>query len=536
LFGTTGIRRLAALGVIGFAAVAAIVVLLATGNSPTSHRLTLPTRRAPLISIIEADSQLRTDPSGTLETLANLGVGAVKVYVDWAAMAPDAASRRSPPQFDAGNPDAYPPGVWAPFDAIVRDAHRVGITVDLGVSGPAPLWATGRGAPSHANPAVWKPSASAYGLFVRALGQRYSGHYTPPGASTPLPRVDFWSIWNEPNYGVDLTPQAIDDWMVEISPSIYRGMVGAAWSALGATGHSRDTILIGELAPRGVRAADGMTPLRFLRALYCVDSNYRPLTGTAAAARDCPTTAADSSAFDGDNPALFGASGIAIHPYPQGLAPNIPTPGQPDYADLPVMPNVERVLDRLQLAYGSHRRLPIYSTEYGYKTNPPYQGGVPLQTTAYYLNWAEYISWRDPRIRSYDQYLLTDPPPTGSSQFDTGISFYNNQPKPDVYDAYRMPLYMPVRKVTAGQPLEVWGCVRPAPHAHRSTRRPQHAEISFQRQGTQAPVTVADVRLHPQTCDFDTSVKFSGPGLVQVHWTDPNGDHLHSRTVTLTAG
>ena len=29
---------------------------------------------------------------------------------------------------------------------------------------------------------------------------------------------------------------------------------------------------------------------------------------------------------------------------------------------------------------------------------------------ASYLNWAEYLTWRDPRIRSYDQYLLIDPP------------------------------------------------------------------------------------------------------------------------------
>jgi hypothetical protein len=246
---------------------------------------------------------------------------------------------------------------------------------------------------------------------------------------------------------------------------------------------------------------------------------------------------AGTSAFVGDNPALFRAGGIAIHPYPQGLAPNVPTRGQPDYADLPVVHHVEHVLDQLQLAYGSHRRLPIYSTEYGYKTDPPFHnGGVPLQTVAYYLNWAEYISWHDPRIRSYDQYLLTDPPPVGGSEFDTGIWFSNSQPKPDVFDAYRMPLYMPHTTVSAGQPLEVWGCVRPAPHARRVTGKPQDAEISLQRQGTQTSVTVADVKLRPHTCYFDTAVNFPGPGLVEVHWTDPGGDELHSRTVTLRSG
>jgi hypothetical protein len=200
------------------------------------------------------------------------------------------------------------------------------------------------------------------------------------------------------------------------------------------------------------------------------------------------------------------------------------------------MRHVQQVLDRLTLAYGSHHPLSIYSTEYGYKTNPPYVGGVPLATAAYYLNWAEYISWRDPRIRSYDQYLLTDPPPTGSSQFDTGIAFYNNQPKPKVYDAYRMPLYMPVRHVSAGQPLEVWGCVRPAPAARRKTDRPQEVEIQLQRPGENLFTTVQVVRLHRRSCYFDVAVKFPAAGLVRLQWTDPQGSVMVSRTVTLASG
>jgi hypothetical protein len=536
LFGSTGTRRLAALGAIAVVAVVAIVLLLVAGNSHPSRRLELPKRKAALISVIEAESQLHSDPSATLQTLAKLGVSAVKVYVEWATLAPDGTSRQSPAQFDGGNPNAYPQASWAPYDAIVRDAHRYGIAVDLSAAGPAPLWATGRGAPPHTNPAVWKPSASAYGLFVQALGERYSGQFTPPGASTPLPRVGFWSLWNEPNYGVDLRPQAIDGWSVETSPAIYRRLLDAGWSALGATGHGHDTVLIGELAPRGVPAADGMVPLRFLRALYCVDSSYRPLTGAAAAARDCPTTAAGTAAFAGDNPALFAASGIAVHPYPQGLAPNVPTSGQPDYADLPVMQHVERVLDRLVLAYGSHRQFLIYSTEYGYKTKPPYSGGTPLKTAAYYLNWAEYISWRDPRIRSYDQYLLTDPPSNGLSEFDTGLWFADSRPKPDVYDAYRMPLYLPLRVVTSGQPLEVWGCVRPAPAAGRDTGRPQQAVVQFEAAGASSWSTAATFTLHRRSCYFDRAVKFTGAGSVRLRWVDPEGLPTYSRTVALSSG
>jgi hypothetical protein len=273
-----------------------------------------------------------------------------------------------------------------------------------------------------------------------------------------------------------------------------------------------------------------MMPLRFLRALYCVDSDYRPLRGAAATVRGCPATAAAAARFRQENPPLFEATGVAIHPYPQGLAPNAPTPGFPDYADLPVMANVERVLDRLQLLYGSRRRLPIYSTEYGYKTAPPFPGGVPLATAAQYLNWAEYITWRDPRIRSYDQYLLTDPPPTSSSQVATGLQTSDGHPKPSFY-AFRMPLYLP--DVRAGGKLEVWGCVRPAPVARRQTGQTQVAEVQFRSATASSFVTLTRVRLKPGDCYFDIALRFPSAGLVRLRWVDPKGVAMFSRTVSL---
>jgi len=41
---------------------------------------------------------------------------------------------------------------------------------------------------------------------------------------------------------------------------------------------------------------------------------------------------------------------------------------------------------------------------------PAHPARPALVRAAAYLNWSEYISWRDPRIRAYNQYLLTDPP------------------------------------------------------------------------------------------------------------------------------
>jgi hypothetical protein len=73
--------------------------------------------------------------------------------------------------------------------------------------------------------------------------------FTPPGASRPLPRIDFWSIWNEPNIETNLGPETTHRGSgVEVAPAIYRDLLNGAWGPLQVTGHGRDRILIGELA------------------------------------------------------------------------------------------------------------------------------------------------------------------------------------------------------------------------------------------------------------------------------------------------
>ena len=387
---------------------------------PTSSRS--PGRRR-LESIFQADNQLLSDPAGTLEQLHRLGVARIRVFVPWGALgartpiAPDALSHRAPANFDASDPGAYPAAGWAPYDAIVRDAAARGIAVYFTVAGPAPVWATQPGEPPGTASApspigAWKPSAADFGAFMRAVGTRYSGHYPDPlHPGQELPRVSFWGIWNEPNLGIYIAPQAIDSGKLEVSPVYYRRIVDAAWSALQATGHGHDTILIGELAPDGATVGpvpgdfDMMAPLRFLRALYCVDSAYHQLRGLAASQRGCPTTAAGSARFVAEHPGLFHASGVADHPYSQGLPPNQPPPLEPDYAEFADIPNLETTLDRLQQAYGSSTRFPIYSTEFGEQTDPPEKliRALPPVTAAYYMNWTEYLHLAqsaDPLLRS----------------------------------------------------------------------------------------------------------------------------------------
>lgn len=489
-------------------------------------------------SLFQAPAQLAGDPAGTLSRLKALGVARVRVFVGWSAVAPGATSSVRPSGFTATDPSSYPAASWVTYDKIVRDAAARGVGVDLTLSGPAPLWATGAGEPRKGPAGVWKPNATEFGAFVRAVATRYSGTFKPPGFSRPLPRVNFWAIWNEPNYGVDLAPQAIDNSTVEVSPALYRGLLDAAWNALQQTGHGNDTILIGEVAPRGITFGDspgnfsGMVPLRFVRALYCVDDAYHPLRGSAAAIRGCPTDASGSATFAGQHPALFRASGFADHPYPQGQPPNMPTADEPDYADLPAVPRLERVLDAVQRLYGSNTRFPIYDTEFGYQTNPPEKllRAIRPATAAWYLNWAEYMHYQDPRIRSYDQYLLADPV---SGSFATGLEYVNGAPKATL-DAYRMPLYLPVTTTAAGGSLEVWGCVRPARYVSLQTGRAQRVELQLQAASGGPFKTIRTVPVTNPNGYFNVREVFNHSGRLRTSWTDPHGATFHSRIVIVT--
>jgi hypothetical protein len=517
-----------------FAALPALAALLLAGCGGSQRHFTV--RHARLISLFEAPLQLAGDPGGTLDTLRRLGAQDIRVNVRWSTVAPASTSPVAPRGLHPSLPDAYPAAGWAPYDAVVRDALARHMGVLLDVTGPAPAWAAGRGAPPGGEPGVWKPSAAKFRLFVHAVGIRYSGRYVPSGANSPLPRVTFWSIWNEPNLGqANLAPQTVPKTTVESAPRMYRALLDAGWSSLQQTGHGRDTILIGELAPYGLQVINPgnfgyMVPMRFVRALYCVDDSWHPLHGSAAAQRGCPTTASASSRFASQNPALFEASGFAVHPYPSGAAPpNEVLPGDTDFLYLATLGRIEAFLDTVTARYGKPRRFPLYSTEYGYFTDPPLQGAASLTAAAGYLNWAEYISWRNPRLRSWDQYLLVDPPSGGPSKFVTGLEFENEAPKPSLA-AWRLPIFLPVTRQRGGHGLEVWGCVRPAHFAGL----PQSARIELQAGGRGAFKTVDTISVTDPDGYFDTVVRFPSAGLVRLTWSYPNGETIHSRLVSIT--
>ena len=376
--------------------------------------------------------------------------------------------------------------------------------------GGAPRWALGPGRPAGNSNPNWEPSATAFGAFVRAVGTRYSGSYDPslgrsvPGDPTISPGSAFGRSGTSPTTGRASRRRASQ--ASSRSRTARRMYQRTSWTRPGARCRPR------AMRPRATRSCSassrhaaesfwgvfsGMTPLAFLRALYCVDSSYRELRGSAARIRGCPTTAAGSRRFRAQNPALFEASGVSDHPYMRWYPPNAeldpdPTNGSStrDYTSLGVIGNLTRALDRLQrrvrLAHAlpdlRHRvRLHHEPAQAQPRSRAPAQGDLPLPpaTAAAYMNWAEYISWRNPRLRSFAQYLLLRPRASDAVQrlgrFRQRAADAGTAHQKATYYAWRLPLYLPVTDGAAqADSLEVWGCVRPGAvrrARHRGRRR-----------------------------------------------------------------
>ena len=368
---------------------------------------------------------------------------------------------------------------------------------------------------------------------MRAVARRYSGSYTPKGASTPLPRIHFWSIWNEPNFGEDLAPQAIKGSSVTYAPRMYRNLVRSGYSALRGTGHGHDTILIGSYAavgqdpkgpfrggPQGLPGNYGQThPIQFVRSLYCLNANTgAKLSGSAAKVQGCPVSASAKAKFRSQNPGLFKATGVADHPYPSNGSP-VSLKG-PDYATFPELGHLAGTATAGTRAWHGTRKWKIYNDEFGWITKPPNRNPkrryVSPAKAAFYMNWAEYLSWKRAYVASYDQYLLTDP--GGHYPFASGLETFHAKKKA-TFNAFRMPIYLPKTSFSRSQAVTVWGEARPARYGKGS----QTVQIQFQARGKGPWKTVRTIKTKSY---FSVKQKFPATGKVRIAYTYPKSDAL----------
>lgn len=449
----------------------------------------------------------------TLDVLKGLGADRVRVTLAWRSVAPAPDAATKPAGFDATSPAGY---AWERYDRLVALARKRGVRLAFVLGPPAPNWATGTLPSQPALDPTFDPVAAEFGAFVRAAGRRFPG-------------VHYWSIWNEPNDAASLTPQWLRDprdptrW-VPTSPQVYRGLVDAALGALQQSGHARDTILIGETAPKGMLEARDVTrsldPARFVRELYCVDDNLQLYQGTSAQVRGCPT--ADPASFVRAHPALFVASGWAHHPYELTRAPDR-APTHPEaWVTLGNARDLGRLLRRIRARYAqpTEPAVRLYLTQYGYQTDP---AGVSPAQQAEYLNQAEYLAWKNRSVRTLGQFPLVDAPAPLETTSQSGLRTAKGERKP-AFDAYVLPVWLPAPSVTRGHKLSVWGLVRSAP------RRVQ-VSIQVRRTGSQNWVRVARQATSGPRGYLSTSIPVTSSGDVRLVW---NGHR--SRAAAFTVG
>jgi hypothetical protein len=400
-------------------------------------------------SIFEDDQTLvlssPTIRERTLDDLSTLGVDTVHSVVFWNKIAPAPLSTHRPAGFDGSNPAAYPAALWDRYDGLVRGAQARGMDVLLSPSSPIPAWAS----QCHASLKVRKvcrPNPTQFKRFVQALGTRYSGTYHDEDeGGAVLPRVSRWSVWNEPNQGGWLQPQATKGGPV--APALYRALVRAAILGLRQSGHGSDEILFGETAPIGRRSGPRTSrptpPGTFLRDMLCIDSRGRALHRRSL---DC------SGGF-----ARLPVSAIAHHPYTRGGSQPPTAKGNRDEITISSISRLKTILRQAAAKHRIPRRLPIEYTEFGFQTNPP-DGlfGVSLAKQAAWINESDFIAWHDPSVRAVSQYEMRDE--ASLAAFQTGLRFLDGRAKPS-WAAYRLPLWVARR----GSKLLVWGQLRAAP-------------------------------------------------------------------------
>jgi hypothetical protein len=399
---------------------------------------------------------------GALAQMRALGVDRLRLTASWREIAPDRDAPQRPAGFDPADPAAYGGAAIAAVDRAVRLAAANGLRVMVDLAFGAPLWATRSRTGAPDVDSVTEPDPAEFAAFARAMALRYSGTFAPDGQA-PLPPVDAFEVWNEPNVLAFARPLVRGRTIV--AADWYRRLLAAAHPAIKAV-RPDAAVLIGSTAPNGFRSAGApgaVAPLAFLRRLACVDEMLRPVSDG-----EC----AHFARVPGD--------GFSHHPYALGLPPG--TAGRdPDtvrIADLPRLRWLLRALvARGRLAPGAAS---IWLTEFGYETNFPVRSKPwTLAQQSLLLAQGEYLARRVPGVRTFAQFMLRDVETTAAvdalargigrrivGSWQSGLYFEDGRPKPAARSFALTLMAGRVPSRPRGE-LILWGHVRPV---HRVVR------------------------------------------------------------------
>ena len=388
-------------------AVAAVLAVQAAGAN--THDRTKQASARILVGINDEADTLYGNPATAFAALSALRTQVLRVNLYWGGKYGVANKKPADPT-DPGDP-AYN---WALYDRLVAYAKTYKIKVMFSILF-TPAWANG-GKPRTVAPTNPKDLQN----FAYAAAERYSGLWTPPTwqrnatlgiGNGPLPKVNMWTAWNEPNNPIWLTPQykrVGGRWRIE-SAVQYAKICNAVYNGIHST-------FLGPLPDEHV--ACGVTGPK---------GNDAPSTGRASVDPISFLVAAHRYGMK-----RFDV--YAHHPYADAgdEAPSFVPRGA--HARRIQLGNISQLLRTITKFYGPKH---LWITEYGYQTNPPDRTifGISWAKQALYMKQAYALARRNPRIDMFLWFLIKDEPKMGGWQ--SGLETATGRKKPS-WNAFRL--------------------------------------------------------------------------------------------------
>jgi len=302
----------------------------------------------------------------------------VRILVEWhqVAQTKPANPRNS---FDK----AY---AFSEIDELVRNAQARGMEINLCLWG-TPGWANGGGKPN-----VAPTNPKDYADFARAVASRYSGK------RAGFPFVRFYSIWNESNLSLFLSPQYGGAGDI-VGPAAYAKLANAAVPAIKAAS-PKALVAIGETSstgrdkPRAGTGSDSVAPATFARLLAPLVKGIK---------------------FDA----------WAQHPYPFPVNQKPSQKVRYPNVTLLSFPQFQKDLDK----WFERKNLPIWITEYGHETKPGEPLGVTEAVQAKYARQAIEIARSYPNVPMFIWFVFRD---SKGSVWQSGLYRENGKPRPSL--------------------------------------------------------------------------------------------------------
>jgi Cellulase (glycosyl hydrolase family 5) len=327
------------------------------------------TRTEPLLVGFMDDASLRWIPSRgrMLDRAQATGARVIRALVSWHVIAPRRPAQGAAP-FEASRVHD--------LDELVAGARARGMEVMLTIWG-TPAWAGGKPGPNRA-----PTDLDAFREFARGIAARY-------------PSVRRYSVWNEPNTQLFLSPQ-FDRAGRSVAPRAYATMFRAAYEGIKAANPDA-LVAIGETGSHGADVPRGggqdrHSPARFAQLL----------------SRQQPRLEFDAWAH---------------HPYPiRSSAPPDKPSVWPHVVTLTSLPRFVEALDR----WFAQENTPLWVTEFAYEAAPAEPAGVSEDVQAEYAARSLALAAEVPQVTLFIWFPFAD---HESNRWQSGLLDADGEPR-----------------------------------------------------------------------------------------------------------